>query len=83
MLLFDIVLMFAFSGCVPQKVERGSSQDLSMFVVVEETICWAVVYHKDTKVMYAVSTGSHNGGTFTMLCDKNGKPQLWQGNLYE
>ena len=24
-----------------------------------------------------------NGGTFTMLCDKNGKPQLWQGNLYE
>ena len=82
LLLFSIVLMFVFSGCAPQKIERGNSQDSSMFVVVEETMCWAVVYHKDTKVMYAVSCGAYNIGTFTMLCDKDGKPQLWRGDYY-
>lgn len=51
-----------------------------MFVVVEETSCWIVVYHKGTKVMYAVSSGGYNEGTFTLLCDKDGKPLLWRGD---
>ena len=80
LLLFSIVLMFVFIGCVHQKVERGGNSEKSMFIVVEETKYWSVVYNKDTKVMYAVSNESpYSGGTFTMLCNKDGKPQLWRG----
>jgi hypothetical protein len=63
--------------------EQKSENETSMFVVVERTMTWNVVYNKTTKVMYAVSIGSYNRGTFTMLCDKDGKPQLWEGNCYE
>ena len=51
----------------------------SMFVVVERCECWNVVYDKITKVMYAVSDGAENRGTFTELVDKNGQPRLWEG----
>ena len=79
-LLVGVILMLLFCGCGMQKVERGNSQDSSMFVVVEETCCWIVVYHKGTKVMYTVSSGGYNAGTFTLLCDKDGKPLLWRGD---
>lgn len=51
----------------------------SMFVVVENTPTWIVVYHKETKVMYAVSDNSYNYGNFTLLVDADGKPLLYDG----
>ena len=63
--------------------ERKRETDSSMFVIIEETDFWQIVYNKETKVMYAVSVGAYNRGTFTMLCDKDGKPQLWGGNNNE
>jgi hypothetical protein len=41
--------------------------------------CNRVEKAKDTKVMYAVSIGSHNGGTFTLLVDADGKPMIHEG----
>ena len=52
-------------------------EEMSMFICVESTDIWKVVYHKDTKVMYAVSYGYYNKGIFTLLVDKNGNPMLW------
>lgn len=45
----------------------------------EDYQAWSVVYHKDTKVMYVVTNGEYNGGTyiFTLLVDAQGRPMLW------
>ena len=50
----------------------------SSFVCVETTFTSKIVYHKETKVMYAVSTGGDNKGVFTVLVDENGNPMVWE-----
>lgn len=68
--------LLSLSSCsqtVIQKVDdKGSSVNLSCFVIVEDTKTWKVVYHRDTGVMYAVS----KDGNFTVLVDENGWPLL-------
>jgi hypothetical protein len=49
-----------------------------MFVTIESGWDYRVVYHKDTKVMYAVSDGSSNIGTFTLLVNPDGSPMLYK-----
>ena len=49
-----------------------------MFIEVEQAMCWKIVYHKETKVMYAVSDGSYNHGTFTLLVNAYGTPMLYK-----
>ncbi len=74
-----IVLILAFSLCGCQEIEDNTdSEKASMFVCVEATSLWKVVYHKETKVMYAVSYGSYNCGTFTLLVDENGNPMIYE-----
>lgn len=51
----------------------------SMFVQIECTKDWRVVYHKETKVMYVVSDGDYNHGTFTLLIDAKGNPMIYGG----
>lgn len=48
--------------------------EMQMFTYVEETNKCKIVYHKETKVMYAVSADSY---IFTLLVDADGKPMLW------
>ena len=71
--------MFCCGGCQVSAVENVSTSESSMFVIVENTDFWKVVYHKETKVMYVVSKGSYNSGNFTLMVDEEGKPLLWQG----
>ncbi len=71
-----ILLTLLLSGC--QEVTSIEPDNTSMFVVVETTGIWKVVYHKETKVMYVVSFGGYNCGTFTLLVDADGKPMLWE-----
>ena len=40
---------------------------------------WKVVYHKETKVMYAISDQQNNRGTFTLLVNADGTPMLYKG----
>ena len=49
-----------------------------MFITVESGLDYKVVYHRDTKVMYAVSEGSSNIGTFTLLVNPDGSPMLYK-----
>ena len=75
-----ILSMLLFSGCSRKNVEsvNDNNKDTSMFVEVEHTYMWTIVYHKETKVMYVVSNGAYNCGTFTLLVDADGKPMLWE-----
>lgn len=61
--LMIVVLAVALTGCSE----------------VEDMSTWKVVYHKKTKVMYAVSDGSYNYGTFTLLVNADGTPMIWEG----
>lgn len=77
MIVILLIVMTMLTGCGATVEKKEISSSKSMFVLVEKTDWWHVVYHKDTKVMYAVSMGGYNG-TFTVLVDKEGKPMLWE-----
>lgn len=82
-ILLAVTACLMLSSC--KRVETAKGEDdtsnTSMFVKVETTTFWDVVYHKDTKVMYVVSTGGYNCGTFTLLADADGKPMIYEGEL--
>lgn len=67
-----------FSGC-SDEARESEAHDPPMFITVEKDYYWIVVYHRDTKVMYAVSDGCYNHGTFTLLVNADGSPMLWEG----
>lgn len=70
--------MLLLSGCKRVESVNDNNKDTSMFVEIEQTGMWEIVYHKETKVMYVVSCGAYNSGTFTLLVDADGKPMLWE-----
>lgn len=74
-----VLILLMFAGCA--KVERASKNpvDISRFMMVEQNNIWRIVVDRETKVMYAVSLGNYNNGTFTLLVDADGKPLLWEG----
>lgn len=75
--LIIIITLLLFTGCT--QVLTEPKEDFSRFVEVEKTESWCVVYDRSTMVMYAVSYGIYNKGTFTLLVDANGNPLLWEG----
>lgn len=81
-LLICIVCVCILCGCSSNyaSVEEANkeAENTSMFVEVERTSNWMVLYHKDTKVMYMVSYGNYNIGTFTLLVNADGTPMLYE-----
>lgn len=51
-----------------------TEEENSMFVAVEKGWSHLVVYHKETKVMYIVSTNK----VCTLMVNPDGSPQLWE-----
>lgn len=74
--LFLILLVFASCTATVEKAE--SQQESSMFVQIEKTNFWEVVYHRETKVMYTVSRGMYNSGNFTLLVNPDGTPMIYK-----
>lgn len=68
-----------FVGCsgVPEVDENVSKA--SSFVIVEDGEGYYIVYHRDTKVMYALSSGKYNMGSFCLLVNADGTPMVWEG----
>lgn len=70
-------------GCGGSSVSTSSAYNEnapSMFITIENVSeSWRVVYHKDTKVMYVISGGSYNRGTFTVMLNPDGTPMIWEG----
>lgn len=54
--------------------DRGNS----MFVVAERADYWIIVYHKTTRVMYAVSFYDNTRGYFTLLVNADGTPMTYR-----
>ena len=79
-LILSVLCLGAITACDYAEVENYDEDKptTSMFVVVETTSTWQIVYHKETKVMYAVSDYNNNFGNFTLLVDENGDPLLWE-----
>lgn len=65
-----MICTLSFCGC-----NRTLLNGESAFLVVEHNTLWdyAIVYHKETKVMYSVSTY----GEFTVLVNPDGTPLLY------
>ena len=66
------------TGC-GATVDRETQSGTSRFMELERTDKWLIVADKETGVMYSVSNGGYNQGTFTLLVDENGKPLIWEG----
>ena len=81
-----IAILMAIALCACLLVGCGGSPEVdenvsksSSFVIVEDGEGYCIVYHKDTKVMYALSTASYNMGNFTLLVNPDGTPMVWEG----
>lgn len=83
LILAIALTMFVACGSVRISREVNESEAESMFVVVETSSIWEIVYHKETRVMYAVSYSMYNCGSFTLLVDADGNPLLWNGRSEE
>lgn len=59
-------------------VDMSHADTTSTFIEVENYDFFDVVYDKDTKVMYAVSSRYYNKGNFIMLVNVDGIPKLWK-----
>ena len=82
-MLLLVCLALCSCGTEMQTEEEASGNkgtNYSMFILVEDNlnVGYKIVYHKDTKVMYAISDGSYNHGTFTVLLNPDGTPMLWE-----
>lgn len=82
-----LILCLLLTGCGAKMSTANDSAvndgDRSMFVKVEEGDTYIIVYHRGTKVMYVISDGIYNHGTFTVMLDANGKPLLYQEDADE
>lgn len=73
-----LLIMLALTGCSKAEV-KSEPVEVSRFKRVEANFgSWQVLADKETGVMYAVSTGMYNGGTFTLLVDADGKPLIYK-----
>lgn len=83
LVLICVLILVIFSGCDfkgIETIETDKSDDSSMFTRIERTDLWMIVYHKETKVMYAVSYSHYNYGNFTLLVNPDGSPMIYGGN---
>ena len=79
-IVIALIALMLLTGCTKvEKIEKPEAKSVSRFVTVETTSRWKVVVDKDTHVMYAVSYGHYNCGTFTLLVDAEGKPLIYKG----
>ena len=82
--LLCVIFAFFLIGCgTPiERVDDKPKKPVSMFVIIEGSgaDCYRIVYHRDTKVMYAISCGGYNAGNFTVLLNPDGSPMLWKGD---
>lgn len=76
---FAVLMLFGCNNNHVEQAERQSSESTSMFILLERAGPWEVVYHRETKVMYAVSYGGYSYGTFTLLVNADGTPMVYEG----
>lgn len=82
--LLCVIFAFFLIGCgtAHEQIDEKPQKPVSMFVVIEGhgVDSYRIVYHRDTKVMYAISAGTYNFGNFTVLVNPDGSPMIWEGD---
>lgn len=79
-LLVMILFILLLTGC-GGKPDSKHLKNSNMFVYIQTADGfnpYDVVYHRDTKVMYVISQGSYNTGTFTLLVNPDGTPMIYK-----
>ena len=80
--MFALVIAISVSACGANQPEKVDDADVpSRFVIVEQADTWSVAADKDTRVMYVVSNGAYNRGTFTLLVNADGTPLVYEGEF--
>lgn len=75
-----LIAVFAFTACDPmyksvenESFKEGTEENMtSMFVLIETTDYWRIVYNRETKVMYSVQRGADSYGLMTPLYNRDG-----------
>ena len=78
-----VMMTVCLVGCGSVVHTEGDDDSPSMFVCVETTDYWIIVYHKETKVMYAVNRNifhSAGCGVFSPLYNADGTLQVYEGD---
>lgn len=70
--------IFLLSGCTKHQSDSADSGKTFITIETNYNPSYDIVYHKDTKVMYAVSRGTRNTGNFTLLVNPDGTPMLYE-----
>lgn len=56
-------------------------EDHSRFITIENNFLFCIVVDRMTGVMYAVSNGNSNAGTFTPLVNADGTPLIYEKRM--
>ena len=83
--ILTITMVLSFTSCGTQmqteeEVSKNNGMKYSMFIELEVGSSYKIVYHKDTKVIYAISCGYNNCGTFTVMLNADGTPMVYESN---
>ncbi len=81
-----IIMAVLFAACSSIKVEPANavsvidtSEDYNnVFEQVGYGGSYEIVYHKQTKVMYAISDGKFSKGILTLLVNPDGTPMIYK-----
>lgn len=71
------LMILTMTACATKRSNEVVKGEVSRMVEIERTGAYLIVYDKYTTVMYAISNGDYNCGTFTLLVDANGNPLLY------
>jgi len=80
-LIAILMLAVMLAGCGSSSESDAEKSNPKRFVLVEHTWDYEIMVDRETRVMYVMSNGSYNHGTFTVMVDENGKPLTWNGDL--
>lgn len=78
-ILLVAAIILAVASCSGDERTPGDA----CFVTIETHSGYCTVYDAETKVMYTVSSGVYNHGSFTMLVNQDGTPKPYKGFQHE
>ena len=91
LLIVSIILIVLLASCTVSEVEpvntvlaADTREDYNnVFERVGYGNSYDIVYCKQTKVMYVVSEGEYNRGSFTLLVNPDGTPMIYEAEVSE
>ncbi len=74
-----LMLSLLLVGCGKSSESDADAGEKSRFVCVENNMGWRIMADRETGVMYVMSCGTNNTGTFTLMVDADGNPLIYEG----